>query len=88
MASAMDRYGIGPEEQLTGTEALALFTSGAALALREPEPLAIGSPADIVVLDTDPTTATATEIRGARVLETFVDGVTVEVDRTLAVWPD
>jgi predicted amidohydrolase YtcJ len=88
MAAAMDRYGIGPEEQLTGTEALALFTSGAALALREPEPLAIGSPADIVVLDTDPTTATATEIRGARVLETFVDGVTVEVDRTLAVWPD
>jgi hypothetical protein len=88
MAAAMDRYGIVPEQRLTGTEALAMFTSGAAKALREPEPLSIGSPADIVVIDADPTTATSQQIRGAQVLETFVGGIAVEVDRTLSVWRD
>ena len=88
MAASMDRYGIVVEEQLTGTEALALFTSGAARSLGEKEPLSIGSPADIVVIDTDPTTATSAEVRDAKVLETFVDGVAVEVDRTLPVWAD
>jgi hypothetical protein len=87
MAAAMDRYGVAPAEQLSGTEALALFTSGAARSLREPEPLEIGSPADIVVVDVDPTTATADEVHEARVIETFVDGVAVEVDPTLRVWP-
>lgn len=88
MAAAMDRHGIAPDERLTGPEALALFTTGAARALREPVPLAVGSPADIVVIDTDPTEATATEIRNAQVLDTFVDGVAVELDRDLSVWPD
>ncbi len=88
MAAAMDRYGVGEIEQLTGIQALALFTSGAAASLREPEPLTIGSPADFVVIDTDPSTATSSEIREARVLDTYVDGVSVEVDRTLSVWPD
>lgn len=86
MAAAMDRFGINPDEQLTGREALALFTSGAARLLGEPEPLSEGSPADFVVLDTDPTTATAQEVRNARVLDTYVDGVSVEVDRSLPVW--
>jgi predicted amidohydrolase YtcJ len=67
---------------------LALFTSGAALALREPEPLGVGSPADIAVIDTDPTTASAGEIRDAQVLDTYVDGVSVSVDRALPVWVD
>jgi predicted amidohydrolase YtcJ len=88
MAAAMDRYGIVPTERLTGTQALALFTSGAARSLGEIEPLSIGSPADIVVIDTDPTTATATDVHSAQVLETFVDGVAVQVDRTRPVWTD
>lgn len=88
MAAAMDRHGIVPEERLTGTEALAMFTSGAARSLGEKEPLSIGSPADIVVIDTDPTTATSAEVHSAQVLETFVDGVAAEVDRTLSVWAD
>ncbi len=86
MAAAMDRFGITPDERLTGTEALALFTSGAARLLREPEPLSVGSPADFVVIDTNPTTATAAEVRDARVLDTYVDGVPVDVDRSIPVW--
>jgi hypothetical protein len=88
MAAAMDRYGIAPDERLTGTEVLAMFTSGAARALREPEPLAIGSPADIAVIDAEPATASASQIRDAQVLDTYVDGVSVNVDRGLSVWPD
>jgi predicted amidohydrolase YtcJ len=86
MAAAMDRFGINPDERLTGTEALALFTSGAARLLREPEPLSVGSPADFVVIDTNPTKATATEVRDARILDTYVDGVPVHVDRSIPVW--
>jgi predicted amidohydrolase YtcJ len=88
MAAAMDRFGLNGSEQLTGTQALALFTSGAARALREPEPLAVGSPADIAVIDANPTTASAGEIRDAQVLDTYVDGVSVSVDRALPVWID
>ena len=88
MAAAIDRYGIEPGERLTGTQALAMFTSDAARALREPEPLAIGSPADIAVIDADPTTASATEIRDAKVLDTYVDGTRVNVDSDLPLWPD
>ena len=88
MAAAMDRYGVTPDERLTGTEALALFTSGAARALREPEPLALGSPADIVVIDIDPSTAASHEVHDAKVVDTYVDGIAVNIDRTRAVWPD
>jgi predicted amidohydrolase YtcJ len=88
MAGAMDRCGMNAQERLTGIEALAMFTSGAALALREPEPLSLGSPADIVIIDADPTTASADEIRNAEVLDTYVDGIRVKVDRSSSVWPD
>ena len=88
MAAAMDRFGVNPAEQLTGTEALALFTTGAARVLREPEPFSEGSPADFAVLDTNPITATAEEVRNTRVLDTFVDGVAVDVDRSISVWTD
>lgn len=88
MAAAMDRYGITTEERLSGTEALRLFTSGGAAALREPEPLSIGSPADLAVLSVDPTTASAGDVHNASVLETYVDGEPVEVDRTLPTWVD
>jgi len=88
MAAAMDRFGVAPDERLTGTEALAMFTSGAARSLREPQPLAIGSPADIAVIDADPATASPSQIRDAQVLDTYVDGVSVSVDRTSPIWPD
>ena len=84
----MDRYGITMAERLNGTEALDLFTSGGASALREPGPLSVGSPADLVVLDVDPATATAQEVHDATVLETYVDGEPVEIDRSLPTWVD
>jgi predicted amidohydrolase YtcJ len=88
MAAAMDRYGIMKAERLNGREALDLFTSGGAAALREPDPLSMGSAADLVVLDVDPTTASAQEVHDATVLETYVDGEPVEVDRSLPTWVD
>lgn len=88
MAAAMDRYGITTDERLNGAETLDLFTSGGAAALREPEPLSVGSPADLVVLDVNPATATAQEVHEATVLETYVDGEPVEVDRSLPTWVD
>ncbi|MDK1102531.1 MAG: amidohydrolase [Actinomycetota bacterium] len=86
MAAAMDRFGVNPGERLSGLEALSLFTVGAATALREPAPLSPGAPADIVVIDCDPSIATAHEIRDSHVLDTFVDGHSVPVDRSLPVW--
>lgn len=74
LAAAHDRGVIAPNETLTGDEILDAFTHGAAYSMREPEPLAIGSPADIVVLDHDPTTAAADKIRAGDVLATFVEG--------------
>lgn len=86
MATARDRCGIVPEESLTAAEALALFTSGAARSLLEPEPLAVGSPADFVVLDVDPLVATPDELRAARVLATYVGGELVELPEEILTW--
>ncbi len=86
MAAAIDRAGIVPEEGLTSAEALALFTEGSAAALKQPRPLAIGSPADFVVVDRNPLTATPDELRATTVLDTYVDGTPVLVDRTLPWW--
>ena len=88
IAAAMDRYGVNPHERLSGLEALAMFTSGAARALREPEPLSSGAPADLVIVDVDPSTATPQQVRSARILDTYIDGRSVDVDRSLEVWPD
>jgi len=88
MAAAMDRCGITPQQRLSGSEALELFTYGAASALREPQPLVVGSPADLVVLDVDPTTAQPNDVHDASVLETYVDGEPVDVDRSLPTWVD
>ncbi|MGI9585094.1 MAG: amidohydrolase [Acidimicrobiia bacterium] len=86
MAAAVDRNGISPSEELTPLEALDLFTNGAARALREPPPLAPGSPADFVILDTDLRTADPDAIRNAKVIDTYVDGEPVQVDRSLPPW--
>ena len=88
MAAAMDRHGINDAERLTGAEALELFTAGGAAALREPVPLGVGNPADVVVLDVDPTTATPSEVRAGSVLETYLDGLPVHIDRSLPAWVD
>jgi predicted amidohydrolase YtcJ len=88
IAAAMDRHGINPTQALSGRQALGLFTEGAAGSIRERPPLAVGSPADLVVVDTDITVASPEEVRTARVIETFVDGDAVSVDRELPVWVD
>lgn len=88
MAAAMNRHGIGDTERLTGLEALELFTVGGAKALRESTPLGIGSPADCVIVDVDLETASSTAVHDASVIDTYVDGTAVEVDRSLPTWMD
>jgi predicted amidohydrolase YtcJ len=86
IAAARDRAGIVPEQGLSASSALRLFTDGAARALGEPPPLSVGSPADFVILDRDPVAATPDEVRSAEVLETVVDGEVVVVDHSQPVW--
>ena len=74
LAAAHDRGTIAPNETLTGDQVLNAFTHGAAYAMREPVPLAVGSPADLVVVDHDPTTADAATIRNGTIMATFVEG--------------
>ncbi len=86
MAAARDRAGIVPAEGLDAPDALALFTDWAAAALGEPAALAPGSPADFVVLDRDPVTATPNELREADVLATWVDGHPVAAAAAGPTW--
>lgn len=88
IAAARDRCGIVPAESLSAAEALSLFTTGAARALLEPEPLEIGSPADFVVLDVDPLAATPDQLRAANVLATYVGGELVEVPDGTVTWQE
>ena len=88
MAAAVDCHGISPAEALSPLEALGLFTSGAARAIREPEPLAIGSAADLVVLDTNLADASANQIHDCTVLTTYVDGHALDLDRSQPTWVD
>lgn len=88
MAAAIDRHGITPDEALDPLDALGLFTVGGARTLREPPPLAVGSPADLIVVDIDPSTATAASIHDATVVDTYVDGEVVDVDRSRSIWVD
>jgi hypothetical protein len=87
MALARDRAGIAAGEALSPESALASFTTGAAAALGEQEPLTVGAPADLVVLDRDPVTATPEELRQAMVLDTYVNGAAVVVERSIPTWP-
>jgi len=88
MALARDRAGMVPEEGLSAEQALAMYTTGAARALGEPPPLAIGSPADFIIVDRDPMAVTPDELRATGVIATFVDGEEVEVDRSKPLWLD
>jgi predicted amidohydrolase YtcJ len=86
MAAARDRAGMVPEEGLSAEQALALFTTGAARAMGEPEPLAPGSPADFVVLDRDPVACSPDELREAKVLATWVGGDPVSLPEQPVTW--
>jgi hypothetical protein len=77
-----------PQEGLSADAAFGLFTDDAAFALGEPEPLAVGSPADVAVVDRDPVVVDPDELRETEVLATWVRGEHVEVDRSLPTWVD
>ncbi len=80
MAAARDRCGIVPAEGLAADEALALFTSGAAAAVRRDAGLEPGTEASLTVLDVDPVEATPDELRSASVLAAFVEGDEIDID--------
>jgi hypothetical protein len=88
MAIARDRAGLTPGQALSPDRALAMYTTGGAIALEEPEPLATGSPADFIVVDRDPVTVSPDELRATKVLATYVDGVELELDRSQPFWLD
>ncbi len=74
MAAARQRGTIAPREELSPEAVLAAFTSGAARSMQEAVPLAVGSPADITVLDLDPLTSEPAVVRNGGALATFVAG--------------
>jgi len=82
MALARDRAGVTRSEGLLPDRAFSLFTDGSAAALGEPLPLSPGSPADIVAVDRDPVVSEPDQLRGTVVLETWVHGERIDVDRT------
>jgi len=87
MAAARDRGGMASQgEALSGSQALGLFTNGAARAMGEPEPLSIGSPADFVVTDNDPVEASPDELRRANILATWIDGESVPMPQNPVTW--
>jgi predicted amidohydrolase YtcJ len=86
MAVARDRLGFVAAESLSATEALHLFTEGAATAIGERAQLTVGSPADFTVLDVDPITATPDELRRAQVVSTWVDGAEVQIPSGITTW--
>jgi len=88
MALCRDRAGLVVEEVLTPEEALALYTTAGARALGEPEPLAPGSPADLAVVDRDPVTASADDLRTTRVIGTCVGGSWVDPGPDRRWWLD
>ncbi len=72
--------GFMPEQVLTGDEALAGFTTGAAWAAFAEErrgKLAVGFDADLLVLPVDPVSDSPSALAGAKVQITVVDGVDV-----------
>ena len=88
MALARDRAGMSAGQAIAAESALAMYTTGAAVALEEPVPLAVGSPADFVIVDRDPLQVSPSQLRDTEVITTFVDGVEVAVDRSAPLWLD
>jgi len=88
MALCRDRAGVVPAEAVTPEQALAMYTTDAARALGEPEPLAVGSPADLVIVDRDPIASTPDELRATEVMDTYVAGNRVDATGTGRWWID
>ncbi len=88
MALAQERAGMSLDQAVAARSALAMYTTGAARALEEPVPLAVGSPADFVIVDRDPLAVTPDELRETQVLATYVSGAEVAVDRSKPLWLD
>lgn len=88
MALAQDRAGMSVSQAVAAESALAMYTTGAADALEEPVPLAVGSPADFVVVDRDPLQVSPSQLRETEVIATFIDGMEVAVDRSAPRWLD
>jgi predicted amidohydrolase YtcJ len=86
MALARDFAGLDTGNELGPRRALALYTNGGAAALGEPEPLAVGSPADLIVVDRDPVLVSPDELRATRVAATYVAGARLDVDHTTPCW--
>lgn len=66
---------LGVEQSITATEALALFTAGAAAITGFGGQLYPGGPADLVAVDVNPLICTPEELRQASVLTTVTAGV-------------
>lgn len=88
MALAQDRLGLADEQSISAARALAMYTTGAAVALEEPEPLSVGSPADFILVDHDPVAVSPDGLRNTEVIATFVDGTEIDVDRSQPLWLD
>jgi len=86
MAAARDRCGIVPDEGLSPSEALAMFTTGAAAAIGEQAGFAPGAPASFTVLDGDPVTASPDGVRGLNVLDTWVAGRSISIPAGTPAW--
>lgn len=82
MAAARDRCGVVPAQSLSAAEALALFTDWGRRAIGESPDV----PGDVVVLGTDPLTASPEGLRRTEVLATFVDGELVEAPEGTVIW--
>jgi len=72
--AARHRFGLTPDESLSGPDALALFSSWASRSLGAEEPLSTNGPAHFTVLDGDPVTEPAERVGNMSVLATWVDG--------------
>ena len=87
-ALARHRAGLVPQEGVTASQALAMFTTNGAAALGEPPPLEAGSSADFIVVDRDPLLASPDDLVDTQVVATYSRGAAIEVDRSLPTWND
>jgi predicted amidohydrolase YtcJ len=78
MGACTDRRGISPAQEITGAEALALYTTGGSAVRRTEDRLgrlAPGLRADLVVLDGDPAAVANTAVADLTVLATVIGGI-------------
>lgn len=86
IATARDRCGIVPSEGLSASQALGLFTTGAARAIDASDSIAVGAPTSLTVIDIDPLEGTPDELRHAEVLATWANGRRVSLPPDVVTW--